>query len=178
MFESAEQACSLAGVVGVGAWVVVDERAVESAVDEDGQRAGGGGEGFGLADAHGEAPVEGPEGGLAPNEAHGGDAQHPGGAVGRRLRAAAEAPAARDPVLGREGEPGGEVMFGGPAPHVGADLGDELQGAIGGDAIDLRDVDAGEVVQDRPDVDVGFIAAPAGDPRAGQGRRGGARRSR
>ena len=36
---------------------------------------------------------------------------------------------------------------------VGADLGDQLEGGIGGEAIDLREVDAGEVVEDGPHVE-------------------------
>ena len=64
-------------------------------------------------------------------------------------------------------------MLGRPPGEVGADLGDQLEGAVGRDAIDLREVDAGQVVQGGPDVDVGFVAVPAGDPRARQRRRGG-----
>ena len=162
----------MARVVGMGPGVAIDERAVECAIDENGELAGGGGDGFGLADPDRQAPVEGPAGGLAPHEAHGGDAQHAGGAIGGGLGFTAEPAAAGDPVLGCEGEPGGEVVLGGPARGVGADLGDQLEGAIGGEAIDLREVDAGQVVQHGPEVDVGFIAAPARDPGAGQRRRG------
>ena len=172
LLESAHETRALARVVDVGARVAVDDRAGQGAIDQDGELAGGGSNGFGLADADGQPAVESAEGGLAADETHGGDAQHAGGAVGGGLGFAAKPAVAGDPVLGREGEPGGEVVLGGPAAQVGADLGDQLQGAIGGEAIDLREVDAGQVVQHGPDVDVGFIAAPARDPRAGQRRRG------
>ena len=72
---------------------------------------------------------------------------------------------------GGEGKPGGEVVFGGPARGVGADLGDELEGGIGGNTIDLGEVDAGQVVEGGADVDVGFVAVPAGDSWARQRRR-------
>ena len=77
-------------------------------------------------------------------------------------------------VVERSPEPGGEVVLGGPAARVGADLGDELEGTVGREAIDLREVDAGQVVQHGPDVEVWFIAASARAARAGQ-RRGGRR---
>ena len=68
------------------------------------------------------------------------------------------------------------MVLGGPAAHVGADLGNELERAIGREAIDLGQVRAGQVVQDGPDVKVGFVAMPAGDARGWQGR--GRRRDR
>ena len=128
------------------------------------------GEGLGLADADSQAPVEGAERGLPPDQPQGGHAQDGGGAVGRGLGLRAEAPPAGDAVLGREGEPGGEVVLSGPARGVGADLGDQLEGAVGGNAIDLREVDAGEVVQRGTDVHVGFVAVSALHPRGRQGR--------
>ena len=97
VFESAQVARALAGVVGVRTGVFVDERARQHAIDHDGQLAGGGGEGFGLADADGQAAVEGPEGG------------------------------------------------------------------IGRDAIDLGEVDAGQLVEGGADVDGGFVAVAASD---------------
>ena len=64
-------------------------------------------------------------------------------------------------VLRSEGEPGGEVMFRGPAREVGPDLGDQFERAVGGEAIDLREVDAGQMMERRADVDVGFVAVSA-----------------
>ena len=117
----------------------------------------------------GQAAIEGPERRLAIRLSDG-DAQDGGGAIGGRLGSGTEAPAAGDAVLGGEGEPGGEVVLGGPAREVGPDLGDQLEGVIGGDAIDLRHVDAGQVMQGGADVDVGFVPMPAGD--AGPRQRG------
>ena len=57
-FESAQHTGALARGVGVGTWVAIDERAGEGAVDEDGELAGGGGEGLWLADADSQAAVE------------------------------------------------------------------------------------------------------------------------
>ena len=163
----------MAGGVDVGAGVAINKPAGQGAIDEDGELAGGCGEGLGLANADGQPAIEGAEGGLATDETHGGDAQHGGRAVGRRLGFRAEPAAARYLVLGGEGEPGGEVMFGGPAGGVGADLGDQLEGAVGGESIDLGQVDGGEVVEHRTDIDVGFVAAPAGDAGAREGCRRG-----
>ena len=66
----------------------------------------------------------------------------------------------------------GEVLLGGPARHVRADLREQAEGVVGADAVDLREVDAGELVQRRPEVEAGFVLArllPA--PRGGQRRR-------
>ena len=166
--ESAQDPCALAGGVDVRAGVAIDDRAGEGAVDENGQLARRRGKGFGLADPDGQAPVERAQGGLASDQPEGGHAEHGGGAIGRRLGPRAEAPPTRDAVLRREGEPGGEVVFGGPPAEVGANLGDQLEGAVGGEAIDLGEVDAGEMVEDGPDIEVGFVAVPAGDPRGWQ----------
>ena len=51
--ESAQDPRALAGGVDVGPGVAIDERAGQGAVDKDGELAGGGGEGLGLADADG-----------------------------------------------------------------------------------------------------------------------------
>ena len=83
--EAAQRAGALAGVVAVGARVAIDQGAVEGAIDEDGELAGGGGDGLGLADADGQAPVEGTEGGLAAAAAHDGEAEHGGGAIWPRV---------------------------------------------------------------------------------------------
>ena len=164
----------MAGGVDLGARVAIDEGPGEGAIDKNGELARGRGERLGLADADRQAAIEGAQGGLAARQAHGGDAEHGGGAIRRGLGLGAEAAATGDPVLGGEGEPGGEVVLGGPAARVGADLGDELEGTVGREAIDLREVDAGQVVQHGPDVEVLFIAASARAARAGQ-RRGGRR---
>ena len=65
----------MTGGVGVGTGVFVDERAGQGAIDEDGELAGGGGDGLGLTDADGQSAVEGAEGGLAADETHGGHAE-------------------------------------------------------------------------------------------------------
>ena len=173
MFESAHLAGALARGVGVGTWVAIDERAGEGAVDEDGELAGGGGEGLRLADADGQAPVEGAQRGLAADETHRGDAQHGGRAIGGRLGLGAEAPAARDLVLRGEREPGREMLLGGPPAEVGPDLGQQLERGIGGDAIDLGEVGAGQMVERRAQVEGRFIPVAAGHPWARQ--RGGGR---
>ncbi len=67
MFGASAQGLKLVGtvdlLVSVGAGVVVDELAGQDAVDQDGEFAGGSGDGGGLAGAGGEAAVKGAEGG-------------------------------------------------------------------------------------------------------------------
>ena len=77
---------ALASGIDVGARVAVDERAGERAVDQDRQLARGRGEGFGLADAHGQAAIEGAERRRAPDQAQGGDPEDRGGAIGGEER--------------------------------------------------------------------------------------------
>ena len=161
--------CALAGVVGVGPGVTIDERAGQGAIDEDGELARGGGEGFGLPDADGQPPVESAEGGLAPDEAQGGHPKHGGRAIGGWLGAGAEATTARDLVLRGEREPRREMLLGGPPAEVGPDLGQQLERGIGGDAIDLGEVGAGQMVERRAHVKGRFIPVAAGNPWAGQG---------
>ena len=72
----------MAGVVGVGAWVVIGEGAAEGAIDEDGDLARGGGDGFGLPYPDSQTAVEGAERGLAPDDAEGGHPEHGGRAIG------------------------------------------------------------------------------------------------
>ena len=67
--EPAEDACALVVVVGIGPGVAIDEVAVQGAVDQDGELAGGRGDGLRFADARGQAPIEGAEGGLGSPEA-------------------------------------------------------------------------------------------------------------
>ena len=82
---------------------------------------------LGLPTRTGQPAIEGAEGGLAAAKAHDREAEHGRGAIGRGLGLGAEPAPAGDPVLGGEGEAGGEVVFGGPPGHVRADLGDQLE---------------------------------------------------
>lgn len=108
---------------------------------------GGRGNGFCFADPVGEPAVEGPERGLGAAETHGREAKDRRGAIGGGLRARAEEPPAGDLVPRREGEPGGEVVGGGPAVHVGPDFSEQPERRVRADALDLREIDAGEVMQ-------------------------------
>lgn len=47
------------------------------------------------------------------------------------------------------------MFIGGPPRHVGPDLGEESECVVGSDAIDLREVDAGVLVQWGPQVEAG-----------------------
>ena len=167
--ESAQAAGALAGVIDVSAGVPIDETPGEGAVDEDGELAGGGREGLGLADPDRQPAVEGAEGGLAADESHGRGPQHGRRPIRRRLGLGAEAPAARHPVVRSQGEPRREVVLRGPQTEVGANLGNKLEGAIGADAVDLREVLASELMQDGADVEQGFVPVPTGDPRGAGG---------
>ncbi|MCK7517042.1 MAG: hypothetical protein MZV64_04625 [Ignavibacteriales bacterium] len=76
-------------------------------------------------------------------------------------------------VVGREGQPGREVAGGGPAGHVGADPGDEAQRIGGADAVDLREVGAGEPIQRGADIEARVVVAGVTRPRgAGSGAAG------
>ena len=173
--EAAQEAVPLAGIVGVGAWVAIREGAAEGAIDEDGDLARGGSDGLGLPHPDGETAVKGAERGLAPDDAAGGHSEHGGRAIGGGLGAGAEPAAAGDLVLGGAGEPRGEMLLSGPPADVGADLGEQLERVIGGDAIDLGQVGAGQLVERRANVEGRLIPVATGDPRARQ-RGGGAPR--
>ena len=66
----------------------------------------------------------------------------------------------------------------GPAAHVGADLGEQPQRIVGADAIDLREVHPGELVERRAQIEARFVVLWLLSPaRCGQ-RTGGHGRSR
>lgn len=74
------------------------------------------------------------------------------------LGAGTEEPTARDLVLRGQREPRSEVLRRGPARHVGPNLGDELEGRVGRDAIDLRQIDAsGQVMEGRANLEARFV---------------------
>jgi hypothetical protein len=66
--ESAEDVKAMLGIIGGGSRILVAKAMLERSIDEDGQLAGRGGNGFGLADAVGQTPIEGPEGGVGATE--------------------------------------------------------------------------------------------------------------
>ena len=66
--ESAEDVKAMLGIIGGGSRILVAKAMLERSIDEDGQLAGRGGDGFGLADAVGQTPIEGPEGGVGATE--------------------------------------------------------------------------------------------------------------
>src|SRR3990172_13128255 len=87
-------------LVGIDSGIAIVEVATQQAVDKDGDLAGGGGNGLGLADAIGDATVVGTQGGGGTAGDHGAHAQDGGGTVGRRLGLRAEQAAPGDLVLG------------------------------------------------------------------------------
>ena len=64
------------------------------------------------------------------------------------------------------------MLFGGPPAHVGANLREQLERGVGGDAIDLGEVGAGQVVERRAQVEGRFVPVAAGDPWAREWRGG------
>src|SRR5262245_5019024 len=60
--KSAEDVETMLGIIGGGSRILIPEAMLEGAIDEDRQLAGRGGNGFGLADAVGQTPIEGPKG--------------------------------------------------------------------------------------------------------------------
>ena len=170
--EAADEARAILRVVGIGARVRVHKVVFQGAIDQDRQLAGGGGDGFGLADAEGHPSIERPERRLGPAKIHGTEAEDGRGAIRRGLCPTAQQTSAGDLVLRGEGQPGREVLVGGPARHVGADLRQQAERVVGPDAVDLRQVDAGELVHGRPHIEAGFVVARfLSAPRGGQRRR-------
>ena len=51
------------------------------------------------------------------------------------------------------------MFVGGPARHVGADLGQQPERVVRPDAIELGEVDAGELMEGRPELEAGFVVA-------------------
>ena len=51
------------------------------------------------------------------------------------------------------------MLVGGPAGHVGADLGEQPERVVGPDAVELREVDAGELMEERPELEARFVVA-------------------
>ena len=96
----------------------------------------------------------------------------PRGAVGGGERLGAEEAAAGDFVVGGQRQPGREVLLGGPAAHIGANLGEQPEGTVGADSVELREVDAGEVVERGANVEPWLIVARL-LPRPWRGQRAG-----
>src|SRR5262245_35351086 len=82
------------------------------------------------------------------------------------LRTRTEKTTTGELVLWSQRQPGREVLLGGPAHHVNANFRDKLEGGIGRNSIDLREVDtAGEVMQWGADLEARFVVARLpGDP--------------
>lgn len=153
MAEPANEAGAILRIIGVGARVDIHQVVFERAIDEDGELACGGGDGFGLSDAEGHPPIERTECGSGTPEIHGAEAEDGRGAIRRGLRPAAKETPAGDLVLGGERQPRGEVLLRGPARHVGANLRQQAERVVRPDAVNLGQVDAGELVQRRPDIE-------------------------
>jgi hypothetical protein len=102
--EPANEAGAILRIIGVGARVDIHQMVFERAIDEDGELARGGGDGFGLSDAKGHPTIERTECGSGTPEIHGAEAEDGGGAIRRGLRPAAEEAPAGDLVLGRENQ--------------------------------------------------------------------------
>src|SRR6266542_3456806 len=174
--QAANDALAVLGIVRSGPGVLVQQALLERAVDEDRQLAGGGGDGFSLAHPVGQAAIESAERGLGAAEAQGREAQDPRGPVGRGRGLGAQEPAAGDLVVGRQGEPGREVLLRGPAGHIGANLGEQAERAVGAEGVDLGEIDPGQLVQRRADVEARRVVPrlrlrlrPRGGQRAGRG---------
>ena len=140
------------------AGIVIDYAVFACAVDEQGEFASRRRNGFRFADAGRQASIERAEGRLGATQAHRGQAQDRRGPVGRGLRPGTEEATARDLVLRRQGEPRGEMFPSRPAAHVGADLGDETQRTVRANGMELREIDASELLEGAADVEAGFVA--------------------
>ncbi len=155
--QAAHGTGAILSVVGGGPGVLIDEPILESAVDENGELSSGGGDGFGFTDAIGETSIVGAESGLCTPEAECGHAENASGAVCRGLCFRAEESPAGDFVIGREGKPGSEVLFSRPSVHIGTDLGEQAKRGIGSDGVDLGEVDPGDLVEERPELEPRFV---------------------
>jgi len=80
---------------------------------------------------------------------------------GDAMRAGAHPPrqhlATRDLVLGTQSQPATEVFHTRPAVHVGTDLAEDDQGGAFFDALDGRQVDAGEAIEGGAGIEPGLV---------------------
>jgi hypothetical protein len=157
MGQPSHESGAISSVVGSRTRVLIDEALFESAVDDNGELSSGGGDGFGFTDAIGETSIVGAESGLCTPEAECGHAEDSSGPVCRGLGFRAEEASAGDFVIGREGEPRSEVLLSRPSVHIGTDLGEQAKRGIGSDGIDLGEVDPGDLVEERPELEPRFV---------------------
>ena len=116
-------------------------------IEENGELAGGGSNGFRLTNARPQTPVECPQGRVRFTHAHRGHAQQRCRAVRGSTRLGAQHPATRDLVARCQGQPGGKVLRRWPPAHVIAAFGDEPQGQVRPDTVDLDRIDPEQSLQ-------------------------------
>lgn len=92
--EATEDMRTVLCVIHVGTKIGVHQMVFQGSIDEDRELPRRGGDSLGFPDAEGHASIECAEGGLAARQRHRGESQDRGGAIGRRLRAAAQETAA------------------------------------------------------------------------------------
>jgi hypothetical protein len=157
--EVRENTFGVALLVSTGSGVAVVEVTAEDAVDEDGEFPIRSGVGLGLADAVGDAALEGAESRGSASDTHGAHAQEGRGVIAGALGLGVEEATAGDLVVRGHSQPGREVLFGGPPGHVGSDPGDELECGAGVDRIDRGEIrPAGEAMEERSDLQAGLVA--------------------
>src|SRR5262245_32982119 len=149
----------MAVLVVLQALVDVFMSPAEHAIDQDGQLVGHGGDRFRRAEFVSEATKLGTEITLAAKQGGGGNSQGGCRAIDHPSSASADHLPAGDPVIWRQAQPRGKVMLILPAGHIEADLADDGLRDAHVDAVDAREVDAGDPVQLSPQVKLWRVTA-------------------
>jgi hypothetical protein len=145
--ELLDDALAVSLLVLVGARILVSHAEAHCPVEEDGDLAGGSCQGFGLANTRGQSPIERAERGFGATDRGGDQSQARGDSVVALAGMRREHLASANLAARRQSQPGRKVLLGRPPTEVGAALCDELQGHAGADAVDLGQIDPGELVQ-------------------------------
>lgn len=148
----------LLGFIGLDTGVIVGGLVFEHEVDDPCEFVSGGDIGLHDTFASAHPAVVSAESRLAVRERPGRIAESLSCAVFVLFGVAFVDLAAGDVVVRAKSEPGSEVFDGGPAVHIEADLSDDGLSGKDMDAVDGSEIDAGDLVEVRAEVEGRFVA--------------------